>query len=106
VKHESSNLQPQIVEGKLGDDLSGWVAAAWDRARHPHGVVQPFHVWRLFFLCEITGGDFQTGPETSEVAFFVEHELPAELSTHRVLLAQLKRMFEHMRRPELPTEFD
>ncbi len=77
-----------------------------DRARHPHGVVEPFHVWRLFFLCEYIGGDLQTGPETSEVALFAEHELPTELSTRRVLLPQLQRMFEHMRRPELPTEFD
>src|SRR5271165_1724828 len=68
------------------------LAAVWDRARHPHGVVQPFHVWRLFFLCEIIGGELQTGPETSEVAFFTEHELPTELSTRRVLLPQLKRM--------------
>jgi ADP-ribose pyrophosphatase YjhB (NUDIX family) len=82
------------------------LAAVWDRARHPHGVVGPFHVWRLFFLCEYIGGELQTGPETSEVAFFAEHELPTELSTRRVLLPQLTRMFEHMRRPELPTEFD
>jgi ADP-ribose pyrophosphatase YjhB (NUDIX family) len=82
------------------------LAAVWDRARHPHGVVEPFHVWRLFFLCEYIGGDLQTGPETSEVALFAEHELPTELSTRRVLLPQLQRMFEHMRRPELPTEFD
>jgi ADP-ribose pyrophosphatase YjhB (NUDIX family) len=82
------------------------LAAVWDRARHPHGVAQPFHVWRLFFLCKITGGDPKPGPETSEVALFAEHELPAELSTRRVLLPQLKRMFEHLRQPDLPTEFD
>jgi ADP-ribose pyrophosphatase YjhB (NUDIX family) len=41
------------------------LAAVWDRARHPHGVAQPFHVWRLFFLCEITDGDPKPGPETS-----------------------------------------
>jgi ADP-ribose pyrophosphatase YjhB (NUDIX family) len=82
------------------------LAAVWDRARHPYGVVQPFHVWRLFFLCDIIGGELQTGPETSEAAFFAEHELPTELSTRRVLLPQLKRMFAHMRQPELPTEFD
>ena len=82
------------------------LVAVWDRARHSHGVVQPFHVWRLFFLCEIIGGELQTGPETSEVAFFTEDELPTELSTRRVLLPQLKRMFDHMRQPELPTEFD
>ena len=82
------------------------LAAVWDRSRHPHGVVQPFHVWRLFFLCEIIGGEPRPGPETSEVAFFAEHELPTELSMRRVLLPQLKRMFAHIRRPELPTEFD
>jgi heat shock protein HspQ len=60
----------------------------------------------MFFLCEITGGDLRTGPETSEVAFFAEHELPAELSTRRVLHPQLRRMFEHMRDGDLPTEFD
>jgi ADP-ribose pyrophosphatase YjhB (NUDIX family) len=82
------------------------LAAMWDRARHPHGVVQPFHVWRLFFLCEIVGGEPKPGPETSEVAFFSEHGLPTELSTRRVLLPQIARMFEHMRQPELPTDFD
>ena len=82
------------------------LAAVWDRTRHPHGVMQPFHVWRLFFLCEITGGEPGTGPETSEVAFFGEHELPTELSTRRVLLPQIRRMFEHMRQPDLPTDFD
>ena len=82
------------------------LAAVWDRTRHPHGVVQPFNVWRLFLLCETVSGEPQAGPETSEVAFFAEHELPSDLSTRRVLLPQLKRMFEHMRRPELPTDFD
>ena len=28
------------------------LGAVWDRARHPHGVAQPFHVWRMFFLCK------------------------------------------------------
>ena len=57
-------------------------------------------------MCEIIGGETRTGSETSEVAFFAEHELPAELSTRQVLLPQLKRMFAHMRQPDLPTEFD
>jgi ADP-ribose pyrophosphatase YjhB (NUDIX family) len=82
------------------------LAAVWDRARHPHGVIEPFHVWRLFFICEITGGEMRIGPETSEVAFFAENELPAELSTRRVLRPQLRRMFEHKRQPDLPTELD
>jgi ADP-ribose pyrophosphatase YjhB (NUDIX family) len=82
------------------------LAAVWDRSRHPHEAVAPFHVWRLFFLCEVIGGEPRIGPETSEVAFFAEDELPTALSTRRVLFPQLKRMFEHMRQPELPTDFD
>ena len=82
------------------------LAAVWDRARHAHTPAYPFHIWKLFFICEITGGEAQVSRETSAVAFFCEHELPAELSVSRVLLPQLQRMFEHARRPELPTEFD
>jgi ADP-ribose pyrophosphatase YjhB (NUDIX family) len=70
------------------------LATVWDRSRHPHRRTHPFQVWRLFFPCEIGGGEFRTGPETSEVGFFAEHELPADLSTSRVLLAQIRRMFE------------
>jgi hypothetical protein len=57
-------------------------------------------------VCEITGGEARGGLETSGVAFFGENELPRDLSVSRVLLPQLRCMFEHMRRPELPTEFD
>jgi ADP-ribose pyrophosphatase YjhB (NUDIX family) len=82
------------------------LAAVWDRARHPHGATETFHVWRLFFLCEITGGELRCGPETSEAGFFAEHELPQDLSTRRVLLPQLRRMFTHLRQPALPTDLD
>ena len=82
------------------------LAAVWDRARHPHTPPYAFHIWKLFFVCEITGGAARAGPETSGVAFFAEDELPYDLSVSRVLLPQLRRMFEHIRRPDLPTEFD
>jgi ADP-ribose pyrophosphatase YjhB (NUDIX family) len=82
------------------------LAAVWDRARHAHEPAYPFHIWKLFFLCEITGGEPRASLETSGVGFFAETELPTDLSIGRVLLPQLRRMFEHMRRPELPTDFD
>lgn len=82
------------------------LVAVWDRSKHPHTPSYPFHIWKLFFLCEIMDGKPQRGTETSEVAFFGEDELPSDLSVSRVLLPQLRRMFEHIRRPELPTEFD
>ena len=82
------------------------LSAVWDRSRHAHKPIYPFHIWKLFFLCEVIGGEAKNGPETNEVAFFAEHDLPIDLSTSRVLPLQLKRMFEHMRQPNLPTDFD
>lgn len=57
--------------------------------------VFPFLVWPLFLLCEITGGELQPRPETSEVAFFADDKLPADLSTACILVPQIRRMFEH-----------
>jgi ADP-ribose pyrophosphatase YjhB (NUDIX family) len=82
------------------------LAAVWDRSRHAHVPRHPFHIWKLFFVCDILGGAARTGLETSEVAFFAESDLPADLSVGRVLRWQLHRMFAHARQPELATEFD
>jgi hypothetical protein len=40
------------------------------------------------------------------VGWFAEDSLPTDLSTARVLLRQLERMFAHRRDPSLPTDFD
>jgi ADP-ribose pyrophosphatase YjhB (NUDIX family) len=82
------------------------LAAVYDRARHPHFPPRPFHVYKLFFICEIVGGAAQTSAETSEVAFFAEDEVPGELSIGRVLPYQIARMFEHARSSALATDFD
>ena len=81
------------------------LAAVWDRTRQGHGAF-PFSTYKLFFVCEITGGAAAPSLETSEVAFFAEEALPAELSTGRVLPQQVRRMFAHWREPGLATEFD
>jgi len=81
------------------------LAAVWDRSRHGH-TPQPFHAYKLFFLCDITGGAPATSHETSEVAFFGPDEIPEDLSHDRVRPAQIRRMFEHYQRPDLPTDFD
>jgi ADP-ribose pyrophosphatase YjhB (NUDIX family) len=81
------------------------LAAVWDRSRQGHpGRV--FSCCRLFFICDIVGGAAATSLETSGVGWFAEHELPDDLSLGRVLPQQLRRMFEHARNPELPTDFD
>jgi len=82
------------------------LAAVYDRARQGHTPPHPFHVYKLFFICDVVGGAPKAGLETSEVAFFGENEIPEDLSVARVLPHQIARMFEHARCRDLPTEFD
>lgn len=81
------------------------LAGVWDRARQAQPPA-PFSVVRLFFICALEGGAPATSVETSEVAWFAEHEVPAELSVRRTTPAQVGRMFAHWREPALPTEFE
>ena len=78
--------------------------AVYDRNKYPHPPF-PFQVYRLFFLCEITGGRCRPGVETSGARFFAEHEIPP-LSHMRILPEQVARMFEFAAHPEWPTYFD
>jgi ADP-ribose pyrophosphatase YjhB (NUDIX family) len=78
--------------------------AVVDRNKHPHGPLL-FHVYKLFFLCDLIGGEATTSLETTEVGFFAEHQLPP-LSRTRVLESQISRAFRHREDPTLPTDFD
>lgn len=82
------------------------LAAVYDRERHPHQPPYAFHIYKLFFVCDIVGGEPRPGVETSAAAFFAAHEVPADLSVSRVLPHQISRMFEHAASPDLPTDFD
>jgi ADP-ribose pyrophosphatase YjhB (NUDIX family) len=80
------------------------LAALIDKNRHPHppGV---HHIYKLFFLCELEGGDPAASSETDAVEFFPVHALPP-LSTGRVLASQIERLYQHRLDPSLPTDFD
>jgi len=81
------------------------LAAVYDRSKHPHLPLMPFHLYKLFFLCEITGGAPTDSHETTGVEFFAEDAIPP-LSISRTLPFQIARMFEHYHNPALPTDFD
>ena len=91
---EESGFQVRVVR----------LVAALDRHRAGHPA-QAFDACKLFFLCEITGGVATISDETSEIAFFAEDAIPADLSLDRVLPGQIARMFAH-HRAELPADFN
>jgi ADP-ribose pyrophosphatase YjhB (NUDIX family) len=78
--------------------------ALYDRNKHGHPP-HPFHVYKLFFQCELLGGAATPSSETEAVGFFRADALP-ELSLTRVMPAQIARLFEHYRNPNWPTDFD
>ena len=80
------------------------LAALVDRNRHPHPP-SVNHIYKLFFLCEITGGSPTVSNETDGIDFFPVTALP-ELSTGRTLATQVARMYEHWLNRDLPTDFD
>jgi ADP-ribose pyrophosphatase YjhB (NUDIX family) len=81
------------------------LAAVWDRARQQQPPTA-FSVVRMFFICALEGGSPKTSLETSEIGWFAEADVPADLSLRRTLPHQVSRMFAHWREPGLPTEFD
>jgi ADP-ribose pyrophosphatase YjhB (NUDIX family) len=81
------------------------ILAVFDRTKHPHQPAFAFHVYKIFVLCTILRGKETPSSETDSVGFFGEAEIP-ELSITRVTPGQIRRMFEHQRVPEMPTDFD
>ena len=64
------------------------------------------HIYKLFFHCELLGGEPTISLETDQVAFFPQNALPPNLSTARVTHAQIQTLFQHYHNPDLPTAFD
>jgi ADP-ribose pyrophosphatase YjhB (NUDIX family) len=79
--------------------------AVYDREKHGHSPPHPYHVYKLFFLCELLGGAPTTSIETDGVDFYPENGIP-ELSVARTTAKQIARFFEHHRHPDWPTDFD
>jgi len=81
------------------------LASVYDRDRQGHTPPYPYNIYKMFFICEITGGHAKTSNETSDVKFFGLDEIP-DLSLSRTLPKQIARMYEHKINPEMPTDFD
>ncbi|WP_316575056.1 NUDIX hydrolase [Nocardia canadensis] len=81
------------------------LAALHDRDVQGHQPAFPYHVYKLFFLCETVSHGQPSPVETMEIGWFDIDNLP-ELSTTRVLDSQIRLLHDHWNKPELPTMFD
>ena len=79
--------------------------ALWDTDKHPHPPM-PFHIYKLYFLCELSGGSpLAASTETEGVGFFCKDALP-ELSRGRVIRQQIERLIDLAIDGEGPAAFD
>ena len=101
----AENVVREIREESGFETRAKKILAIYDRSKHPHHPPHAFHVYKVFMLCELVGGVATTSKETDAVEFFAENALP-ELSIGRVTAGQIRRMFEHLRNPAWPPDFD
>ncbi len=105
VGDSPSNAAVREVREESGYEVvARKLLAVYDRARHGHPPI-PHYSYKMFFLCELTGGEAAESHETSGVGFFEEDNIPP-LSLARVTPVQIAHMFGHLRHPEWPTSFD
>lgn len=71
--------------------------AVHDKKCHPHPI-DIYHVYKMFILCEVTGGNLRGSMETSDVQWFGLNELPP-LSEFRITASQIQLMFEYKNNP-------
>lgn len=101
----SENVVREVYEESGFKTKTVKLLAVYDRSRHPHEPPFPYHIYKMFFLCEIIGGTARKSAETTDVDFFPEDRIPP-LSISRVLPKQISRMFKHYYNPNLPSDFD
>jgi len=106
-EHESPR---QSVEREVREE-SGYTVqasrliAVKDRHLHPYTPKRLERIYKLFFLCELTGGKASTSLETDGVDFFATDDLPP-LSLGRTLPADVELLVGYRAAPERACYFD
>ncbi|MBD1917770.1 MULTISPECIES: NUDIX hydrolase [Cyanophyceae] len=102
----SQAIEREIFEESGYQAKATQLLAVYDRANPLHGhPPAPFHSYKLFFRCEITGGQPTPSYETTTMSFFGPDDQPP-LSPGRTSLGQLQHCFACLNDPTLLPHFD
>ena len=102
----AANVAREVWEGSGYKVRATRLMALFDRDTQGHTPPYPFSIYKLFFECELLGGEATISNETSEVAWFAEDEIPENLSRGRTLRHELELFFKQHRDPTIPAAFD
>ena len=101
----SEAVEREIVEESGFQAKAERLLAVLDRAKHGNEPPFPFHVYKLFILCRLVGGEAKATMETTGVEFVGENEIPP-LSLSRVTREQIQFCFDARKNPDGPCRFD
>ena len=101
----SEAVEREIVEESGFRTKAERMIAVFDRAKQGNEPPFPFHVYKLFVLCRLLGGEAKTSMETTGVAFVMENEIPP-LSLSRNTREQIQFCFDARKNPNNPCQFD
>ena len=101
----SEAVEREILEESGFETKAEKMLAVFDRSKHGHEPPFPFHVYKLFILCRLEGGEAKVTMETTAVEFFSQGEIPP-LSLSRVTGEQIQFCFEAHKDPDGPCRFD
>lgn len=101
----SENAEREVREESGLEVRAIRLLAIYDRELHGHEPRFLFHAYKLFFHCEILGGELTPSDETPEVAFFDPAALPP-LSLSRITAAQILRCLDLVAAGPAAVDFD
>lgn len=106
-EHESpkASVERETREESGFDVSATRLVAVKDRHLHPYVPQRLERIYKLFFLCELTGGEAASSLETTAVEFFDLDNLPP-LSIGRTLADDIELLEKYRRAPERPCYFD
>lgn len=106
-EHEAprASIEREVREESGFEVRAERLVAVKDRHLHPYTPKRLERIYKLFFLCELTGGEATTSIETDAVGFFSLDELPP-LSLGRTLPDDISLLNDYRAAPERPCYFD
>lgn len=92
--HEEAGLEVKVDR----------LLAVYDKRCHPHPP-SPYYIYKMVFLCTLTGGALKAGFDILDAGWFSPENLP-ELSTDRIVAEQLRELVDIVKSGGMRTVFD
>lgn len=105
VGYSPKEIAIKEVKEETGLDIKPIrVVAVLDKRIQNHPPA-PHYAYKLFILCELIGGEFNTAFDILDKGFFSQDNIPA-LSEERTLKKQIELMFEYHINPDKKAHID